>query len=204
MEIFERTWNRAWRDLGGAGDAGDVRDRLLACYAEPHRFYHTLQHLRECINHFESCINLAEHPGEVEYALWFHDAVCDPHRHDNEAMSAVWAETAAVERGVPMASACRVRSLVLVTRHDVAPAGPDEKLIADVDLSILAAPCERFDEYERQVRREYAFMPDTLFKVKRGEVLRGFLGRTHIFNTNHFRGAYESAARDNLKRSLFT
>lgn len=119
-------------------------------------------------------------------------------------MSAVWAETAAVERGVPMASACRVRSLVLVTRHDVAPAGPDEKLIADVDLSILAAPCERFDEYERQVRREYAFVPDALFKVKRGEVLRGFLGRTHIFNTNHFRGAYESAARDNLKRSLFT
>jgi predicted metal-dependent HD superfamily phosphohydrolase len=46
--IFNASWSRAWSGLGASGDGIQVRDNLLARYAEPHRKYHTLQHLEEC------------------------------------------------------------------------------------------------------------------------------------------------------------
>ncbi|MGE3174405.1 MAG: hypothetical protein AB7O97_17375 [Planctomycetota bacterium] len=43
-------WLRAWGDLGAAGDLARrvaLRDELLAARSEPHRHYHTVQHLQE-------------------------------------------------------------------------------------------------------------------------------------------------------------
>ena len=86
-EGLRRSWHRAWGGIG-RGDADEALcERLLACYREPQRAYHTLQHLGECIDAFDAAIDLAVHPAEVEIALWFHDAVYDVARHDNEARS---------------------------------------------------------------------------------------------------------------------
>ena len=46
----------------------------------------------------------------------------------------------------------RVHALVLVTAHDAVPRDIDERVIVDVDLSILGAGAERFDECEAQAR----------------------------------------------------
>ena len=59
-------------------------DALLARYSEPHRRYHTLQHLAECFAAFDEIADLAQHPADVELALWFHDAIYDTRRSDNE------------------------------------------------------------------------------------------------------------------------
>ena len=63
-------------------------DALVARYSEPHRRYHTLQHLAECFAAFDEIAHLAEHPADVELALWFHDAIYDTRRSDNEQRSA--------------------------------------------------------------------------------------------------------------------
>jgi predicted metal-dependent HD superfamily phosphohydrolase len=96
----------------------------------------------------------------------------------------------------------RVRQLVLATKHDARPASADAALLVDVDLAILGAVPERFDEYERQIREEYAWVPGPLFRRKRREILEGFLVRPHVYNTSHFRDRYEAAARANLSRSI--
>lgn len=101
-----------------------------------------------------------------------------------------------------MESAERIRALVMVTRHDALPATADEQLLVDVDLSILGASPKRFDEYERQVQAEYAWVPGWLFQCKRRAILEGFLARPFIFNTPHFRIALEAQARENLRRSI--
>ena len=82
-----------------------------------------------------------------------------------------------------------------VTKHSGLPVTEDEKVIADIDLSILGASEARFDEYERQVRAEFAFVPASLFVRKRRAILESFLGRSTIYKTEHFVCSLEQQAR---------
>ena len=200
--VLEGSWRRAWRDLGAGSADAALLQRLLEAWREPQRRYHTLQHLAECIAAFAPARDLALEPGEVELALWFHDAVYDVRRHDNEARSADWARDALVAAGVRADAAERVHGLVTATGH-AAPAGtPDTMLLVDVDLSILGAPAARFAQYEAQVRDEYAWVDEASFRQRRREVLTGFLARPTIYATDPFRIRLEAAARANLERSI--
>jgi predicted metal-dependent HD superfamily phosphohydrolase len=197
-----QSWARAWRGIGAVDDGAAVRDSLLAAYAEPQRAYHTLQHLHECLDLLAPVAGAAARPCEVEVALWFHDAIYDVRRSDNEERSADWASAAAAAAGAVPAAVERIRSLVLATKHSVSPGGDDERLLVDIDLAILGAPAERFAEYERQIRAEYACVPQPLFDEKRAAILRSFLARERIFATPLFHSRFEAAARANLTRAV--
>ncbi len=201
MSPTDNSWHRAWLALGLQAPHG-LQAALLQAYSEPQRHYHSLQHLQECLAHFDTALTLAQHPGEVELALWFHDAVYDPRQHDNEQRSADWAVAALQQASAPAEVQARMRRLVLATRHDTLPTEPDHCLVVDIDLTILGAPPERFAEYDRQVRAEYAWVPAPLYASKRREVLQGFLARTPIFQTEHFRQLLEAQARMNLEKML--
>ena len=170
----------------------EILDLLKARYAEPHRRYHTLEHIEHCLAEFDP--RQAREPEAVELAIWFHDAVYDTRRSDNEERSAAWLLEL-------MPEAKRAAELILVTKHHRAST-PDEALLVDVDLAILGQPKERFDRYEQQIREEYAWVPGLIFRKKRREILRGFLERPFIYGTEAFRAKYEEAARANLLRSL--
>ena len=201
MPSFVASWQTAWSALGAQPDPA-LFDKLLAAYAEPQRRYHTRQHLQDCLYHLQGARGLAEHPGEVALALWFHDAVYAPDRHDNEPQSADWARQAVLAAGVAPVVADRIHALILATRHDAAPATPDEALLVDIDLAILGKAPGRFDDYERQVREEYAAVPEALFRSRRQAILEGFLRRPRLFSTAWFHDRLELPARRNLQRSL--
>jgi len=196
-----RSWTRSWSGLGASGDGFDLRDRLIAAWSEPERRYHTVRHLGDCLALLEPTAHLAERPAEVEIALWFHDAIYDLKASDNEARSAAWAGQALSTVGVASDACGRVHDLIMVTRHDAQPVSADAKLLVDIDLAILGADPERFDEYEVQVRQEYAWVPGPLFRRKRREILMGFLARPTIYGTAWFQERFEATARDNLQRS---
>ena len=177
-------------------------ESLLARWAEPHRRYHTPQHLAECLALFDRDRALAAHPGEVATALWFHDAIYDTSRHDNEAASADWAARVLRDAGADAAAAGRVHALILATRHSEVPTTPDAALLVDIDLAILGAEAVRFAEYERQIRDEYGFVPEAVFRHKRAEILRGFLARPALFSTPACADRFEAAARANLVRAI--
>ena len=199
-------WLATWRALGvpHSPRLEALHAEVLARYREPQRHYHTVQHLDECFERWPEVRAHAEHPAEVELALWFHDAIYDTHRQDNEVLSAALAHETALGLGVAQASARRIADLILCTRHAAEPQGPDAEALIDVDLSILGAAPDRFDEYELQVRQEYAWVPEETFRRKRAEILEQFLGRRQIFSTGIFRERYETRARANLARSLST
>lgn len=197
-DVFQAAWARAWADLGAAGDGADLRDALLTAYAESHRRYHTRQHLGECLAALDTVRHLARHPGEVAIALWFHDAVYDLQAHDNEQRSADRATAALQAAGVSAEAVDRVVALILATRHTGVPATPDEQLLVDIDLGILGAAPARFAEYERQIREEYAFVPEAIFRSARRGILQGFLARPALYGTAHFRDRLEARARANL------
>ena len=191
-----------WRQLGAANPDPRLHGELIARYSEPHRRYHTVRHLDECFEKLDEIRSLARHPAEIELALWFHDAIYDVKRHDNEEKSADWARASATAAGVAADACERVYSLILSTRHQAAANGVDAEILVDIDLSILGAVLVRFDEYERQVREEYSWVPDFLFRRERKAILKEFLARPRIFSTTHFRDRYEQQARSNIERSL--
>jgi predicted metal-dependent HD superfamily phosphohydrolase len=78
--------------------------------------------------------------------LWFHDAVYELRRSDNEEQSARLAEGALSNAGAPREVGARVATLVLATRHTASPESTDEQLLVDIDLSILGATESRFAE----------------------------------------------------------
>ena len=197
-----RSWSRAWAGLGATGDGVALRDRMISAWSEPQRHYHTLRHLTDCLALFESSLHLAEHPAEVEIALWFHDAIYDLKAKDNEARSAAWAERALSRAGVAANIRGRVHDLIMATCHAARPTSTDAQLLVDIDLSILGADPERFDEYEVQVRQEYNWVPAPLFRRKRRKILIGFLARPTIYSTPWYQEQFEVAARANLQRSV--
>ncbi|MFN3987099.1 MAG: N-methyl-D-aspartate receptor NMDAR2C subunit [Rhodocyclaceae bacterium] len=195
-------WSACWPGLGAQGDGQGVMTALVAAYDEPQRKYHTRQHLRECLAWFERCRDLAERPAEVAMALWFHDAVYAPRAGDNEARSADWAARTLTAAGVAPEAVARVVAHIMATCHAALPQGPDQALLVDIDLSILGAARVRFDEYEQQVRAEYAWVPGFVYRRKRREVLAGFQARTPIYQTPRLHDALEHRAHENLAHSL--
>jgi predicted metal-dependent HD superfamily phosphohydrolase len=201
---FAKSWRRAWLDLGGTNSDQNLFQSICSHYAEPMRQYHTLQHLGECLDLFESAMDLATHPAEVEMALWFHDAIYNTASQENEAQSAQWARVELSKAGVLPEKIDRIQSLIMATCHTVLPITIDECLLVDIDLAILGSSAERFVEYEQQIRAEYNLVPELIFHQKRQEILQGFLDRSTIYSTEYFQEKLELLARANIKRSIFS
>jgi predicted metal-dependent HD superfamily phosphohydrolase len=220
----ERVVRDAWRRLGGR-DA--VIDDVIARHREPHRRYHTVAHVAWVLRVAEEL--LAAGPGAavetgagagagadadadaddradadaVRVAGIFHDVVYDPRAGDNEAHSADIAGREALALGWPEPRAELVRTLVLATaQHE--PAGGNESVLLDADLSILGAAPDVYASYVRGVRAEYGHVDDEGWRAGRSAVLRRFLDRPSIYATAAMRVRAEEPARGNLRAELST
>lgn len=163
-----------------------------AHYSEPHRRYHTLEHIREL---------LALLPGssdEVLAAVWFHDLIYD-RRGANEERSADVAREALVDLRFPPASVDVVAKVILATQtHDPGDLPAEASLFLDADLSILGSPRSRYREYAEAIRFEYSWVPDDVFRAARDGVLRDFLVRPRIYRTDTMGERFEEQARENI------
>jgi len=200
--INEEAWQRMWQSLGVVMPASHFFVEFQARYTEPHRAYHTLHHIANCLAHFASAIDLAEAPTVVEAAIWFHDVIYEPKRNDNEVASAAWAATLLQDSDVVPETIATISELIKVTAHDRPPSTADEALLLDIDLAILGAATIPFDEYEQQIRAEYNWVPWPTYCQRRVVILQRFLNRPAIYQTNRFQERFESAARQNIERSI--
>jgi predicted metal-dependent HD superfamily phosphohydrolase len=198
MSVTLASWRAMWDELGVTPPDEALFNRIIAAYSEKQRHYHTLQHLRECLERLDEVRSRAERPAEIELALWFHDAVYDVRGTDNEERSADWAVSCIADPRV----ADRVHAMIMATKHAAEPTGHDTQLLVDADLAILGANAERFDEYDDQIRREYLHVPLAQFAGRRCRILGGFLKRPAIYSTPLFRERFESQARENLSRAI--
>jgi predicted metal-dependent HD superfamily phosphohydrolase len=203
-ESLGERFGRIWRRVGGTDNPHDVFNQLHRAWTEPHRHYHGVDHLRDCLFQLDDAPAGAADRDLAEIALWFHDAVYLPGSSDNESRSAAWAARALLEAGVSPARADEVARLIRLTDHTRPVDDPTGALVCDVDLSILGRPASEFAEYERRIRAEYGSVPDQLYRQGRAAVLHRLLARDRLYRTAHFSDRYEVVARRNLARSLET
>jgi predicted metal-dependent HD superfamily phosphohydrolase len=181
----------------------DLRDDLLAAYADPDRGYHDVRHLSEVLERLDELAG-AGTPYDrtaVLLAAWFHDAVYDGER-DAEERSAAWAEDA-LPGVVDDATVAEVARLVRLTEsHRPDDSDPNGCALSDADLGILAAPRPRYEEYVAAVRAEYRHLSDDVFTAGRADVLRELAAKPRLFHTPHGIAVWEDAARRNVEREL--
>jgi len=194
-------WHALMNRLGFGANTETYR-ALLEAYSQKHRHYHTVAHITHCLDELALYRNLAEHPDDVELALWFHDAVYDSYAKDNEKKSADWAAEFLRERRAGSEQVDRVHDLVMATVHEAPADGADAQLLVDIDLSILGADETTYRQFEQDVRREYKWVPGPLFRRTRRKILQSFLDRESVYSTEGFRQRLEKRARRNLKTAM--
>lgn len=182
-----------------------LKTELSAVYRGPDRHYHGLGHIAVLLALLDEHRTEIADPEAVEAAIWFHDAIYDSRRNDNEARSAILA--AQKLSGVDPQRLSRIVAMIEATATHALPdlsgqARQDAALFLDMDLAILGSEPALFDAYEVAVRREYEWVGEPAWRSGRAAVLRRFLERPAIFHTEAFRQLYEHQARANIARSL--
>jgi predicted metal-dependent HD superfamily phosphohydrolase len=199
---FRNTLATAGADRS-SGVLADLAIELFDAYCDKSRHYHGLNHLRQCFTVYDQQKPQEIDAGAVELALWYHDIVYNSRAKDNEVQSAEIAE-ARVRHLIrlPQETASLVRDLVLATCHTAQQTTRNAQVVVDVDLSILASDETTFLAYEKDIRLEYNWVPEPMYREGRLRVLQGFLNRPTIYNTPEFQKRFESAARVNLMGSV--
>lgn len=173
---------------------------LLSRYEEPHRKYHTLTHIGQCLEElgaFARDQNLSQEETKwFEIAIWFHDAVYDIGADDNEKRSA--------ELMFKYIESRELVDLVMATEHlglADPPEHPAAQILISIDLSILGKDWETYDRYRAQIRQEYTIYTLEDFQEGRRAVLERLLAKP-IYPHPWFSAKYEVQARKNISYEL--
>lgn len=187
--------------LGGPTVAEMVYCRLRELYDEPHRHYHTLNHIRHCLREFDGAAALMDDPDAAEMALWFHDAIYWPGATDNEWRSAELFRQWSDGRADPVFRQ-RVHDLVMATVHREPPDRGDAGFVVDIDLSSFGLPWEACERDGRRIRAEFVKTADDQYYPGHLRFLLALQGRPTFFCTDFFQQRYEPVARANLARII--
>lgn len=205
----------------------DVWLAVEHAYTEGHRHYHGLDHLAYMFAEYDRYEQHFNFPKTVRKAIWFHDFCYNTGAAlyaTNEARSARamvellrehaphLLEEADLQDGAVVAGTVGLAAeFIMCTQgHDVVSpyllshprARDDARLFLDIDLAILAAPEEICEQFDENIRKEFAAAyPEKLFASGRAKALRHFLERDRVFLSSHF-ASREVVARENLTRLI--
>ncbi|MCR4314409.1 MAG: crossover junction endodeoxyribonuclease RuvC [Candidatus Uhrbacteria bacterium] len=95
----------------------------------------------------------------------------------------------------------KVAAMILATKFHEA-SDPDTQAVLDIDLTILGESSDVFDQFERDIRREYDWVVQDVFRLGRAQILRGSPAREQIYHTSVIYQRLELQARHNLSRRI--
>lgn len=174
---------------------------LVNKYSEKHRAYHNLSHINYLL---EEAANIEFLDFDsIYFAVWFHDAIYEPTKNDNEIESAKLAVKLLSELNFPFDKITKTEKIILATqRHSAENLDEDGKCFLDLDLSILGANPEIYQKYSEAIRLEYSHVSVDLYRQGRKRILENFLKREVIYFTESIRQRFEKQARINLANEI--
>ncbi|MGA6135311.1 metal-dependent hydrolase [Acinetobacter dispersus] len=200
LSLLEKSWFELHQHYHFS-EPQKIFNKLIAAYNEKQRAYHTLQHLYECLVLVDSIRADLNDAHAVALALWFHDAVYNPHAKDNELKSAeLFEQYLAQDLSIDIVQ--KIKQWIIATQKHESTNELDLQFLLDIDLAILAASPERFEEYEQQIQQEYAWVDPDVYSIKRKQVLAHFYQTEPLYQTEHFQQSLEKRAKSNLKNII--
>lgn len=170
-------------------------------YKETTRYYHNWEHIKAMIKGLYSYPEEINDTLSIELAIWFHDAIYVPLRKDNESRSAKFFYEQ-LSMYLPIERVRKVMSYIEATKSHSKTTDRDLQVLLDLDLAILGQPSAIYQSYSQNVREEFSYVPNFLYKKGRKLVLKNFLDRTTIYQTSFFNEKLEEQARKNINQEL--
>lgn len=199
---FKQYWTRFSNGYPLQGELSQVLyQRLYRAYTEPHRYYHTMQHIVECLDLFDQVRDQLEDALAVEVTIWFHDIVYQPRCSDNEEQSAKIVQALCVNF-LSVDQLEKVSAWIKATQKHLPSRDSDLQYLLDIDLAILASSAERFQQYHEQIHLEYQWVEADVYLYKRRQVLDGFYQKQPIYQSTFFYRKLEQCAKLNLAQAL--
>jgi predicted metal-dependent HD superfamily phosphohydrolase len=196
---FRSLWLRQ-QQPGLADDSQVVFQQLRDAYNEPHRVYHSLEHIENCLKIFDKVSELLDNPDAVELAIWFHDVIYNVGNSDNEQLSANLCMTL-TDGLFTNEFRDRVYRHIMATCHDCSEiTNEDTKLMVDIDLSSFGLPWADFFIDSKKVRAEMTHLSDTEYNQKQTSFQLSLLNKPFFYYSDYFHEYYEAQARRNLAK----
>lgn len=177
--------------------AKEIFDQISTHYSSPKRKYHNLAHLYSIFKNLSFYDNLISNASTLHLAIWFHDIIYDTRKKDNELQSALFFKTILADY-LTAYQVNTVYGLIESTSNHHPLSYPDNELLLDLDLLILATHWATYQQYASAIRQEYKQYPKLLYNIGRKKVLQSFLKRDKIYFTPTIYQQFENQARQNL------
>jgi predicted metal-dependent HD superfamily phosphohydrolase len=171
-------------------------------YSNKNRHYHTLSHLENLLIQLSEVKKEIKNWDTILFSLFYHDAVYNVLKSNNEEKSAELAEKRMKQISVPLQLIEECKSQIIATKKHNFDSNNDTNYFTDADLSVLGQSWEVYSEYFKNVRKEYRFYPNLIYNSGRKKVLNHFLNMDRIFKTEYFYYKFELQAKENLQREL--
>ena len=183
----------------------ELYQNLTDLYNSEDRFYHNLSHIEALLKLSEEHQHLLESQESIDFVIWYHDAIYDASKSNNEEESAQLAKKDLAKLGLDANVIENCYDLIIATKTHQLSKGLDSfdsQFLLDIDLSILASERDQYIEYTQHIRKEYTIYPDSIYKEGRKKVLRHFLEMEHIYKTELFQNSWEFRAKENLSYEI--
>lgn len=167
-------------------------------YSEPHRHYHTREHILKCLNFFEKIKQNLVSADTVELAILYHDVIYEIGAKDNEARSARLFQQHA-EGYLTDNFIDQVKQLILATMHSNPPINSDAAYLQDIDLCSFGETWGNFVKDGNNLREESPGLSDEDYDHGKITFFQMLLNRERIFFTDYFYSCYEDIARRNIR-----
>jgi predicted metal-dependent HD superfamily phosphohydrolase len=171
-------------------------------YSNKKRHYHTLTHLENLLQQLLAVKTKIKDWDTVLFTLYYHDIIYNPLKTTNEEKSAEFAENRMQLIAVPQPIIIKCVNQILATKKHLLSTDSDTNFFTDADLCILGQPWEMYEQYYKQVRKEYTLYPELIYNPGRKKVLQHFLQMKPIFKTDYFFEHFEGQAKENLEKEL--
>jgi predicted metal-dependent HD superfamily phosphohydrolase len=181
----------------------EILKEILTAYTAKKRYYHNVTHIEHLLSQTQVFENQLKDSDTVYFAVLFHDIVYDATKNNNEERSAVLAKRMMQKANIEVGKIQKVYDYILATKkHQPVPHDADLQFLLDIDLSILASEPAHYQEYVKQIRKEYSIYPDFMYKSGRKKAMQSFLEREQIFY--FYDQSYEQRARENIGNEIST
>jgi len=176
----------------------DHRQELNLLYTEPHRAYHTLEHIT-------IMFNLATAHGvklsvPQQLAIWYHDCIYDPTRKDNEEQSnRLFLRHH--DNVLHPNYITRTSNIILDTISHISD-NHESFDVLDLDLAGFGFDTNSYHYATSQIRLEFSHLSEEEWRYNRKQFLTSLLNRKHIFQTHWARDFYEIKARRNIEADI--